>query len=327
MSRSPNNASKQSGSSGGPEPVPDWTKARKDWNLALPLHTYGFGIAFFAFAIYGMFILVKLKKSSMRASRNYFICISILICMFGFSRATVLLLDPYTLHRPVKFPRSLGLILFSLGYPCLTSGFFLINWSLIEVTRLQLLPNRIHQHKVLVLVSTIHFTVVMSFDSLFSFYPSAYLLLFFCRMFFILWGVFLFGGFIYSGRRIQCQVKNNLRTLATINNYNKRPSQSTSSRNNMNVITISTTMHNVSQNQRQARTRKVMNIANRAAAIGLLICITQIYALWEFYVFYKKDVKPKAWPWLIYQTCFRFIELFMVTQMLRIVRPPKLLQR
>lgn len=331
----PQNSTRERSHSSVPEPVPDWTEAREDWGWAWPLHHYGLGLVFLVVGIYGMFLVMKFWRSREEKCRNYFMCIALLISMFGLSRATVLILDPYTSHELVTFPPSLGIVMFSIGYPCLTSGFFLINWSLVEVTKLQLLPTRVHQRKVLVLVLSIHFLVVISFDSSFAFFPSMHLLLFICRSFFVFWGILLFGGFIFGGLRIQRQLKRNTLVFDGVSyrsraDHAKRSGDISSEHlagdqiNTTMVVTLTTQMGGVSHRKRHhARTWKVMKVAQRAAATGLLICFTQIYALWEFYVFYNNDVQPKAWPWWIYQTCFRVIELFMVSQMIIIVRRSK----
>jgi hypothetical protein len=236
--------------------------------------------------------------------------------MFGSTRALVLLTDPYSTGKPLQVAPGYGLLLFSLGYPCLTSGFFLINWTLVEVTKLQLLPSRIHKRKVLGLVLVVHFVVVITFDTIFVSFPSTHILLFICRSFFVLWGILLFGGFIIAAVRIHRQVKQTLRSINTISNtvsFNTR---------NTHVSVGIETAGNMNRLQ-QARCMKVTRVACRAAAAGLLICCTQIYALWEFYVFYNNDIVPKAWPWWIYQTCFRCIEVFMVSQMFLVIRPKK----
>lgn len=311
-------------SEGAPEPIPDWNKELAVWKWALPIHGYGFGIIFFAIAVYAVYNLVKLFQGQMRKSRNYFICITMLVCLFGLTRAVVLIIDPYFTRRPANLSPGVGLLLFSVGYPCLTSAFFLINWSLVEVTKLRLLPSIIHKRKVLALVLVVHFTVVMSFDTIFVHFPNTHILLFICRSFFVLWGILLFGGFIIAATRIQRQVK---KTLTIITRVDNTTAQSSTTENNNTNTTIRSvgiaTRANMNEHHRleQARTRKVMKVARRAAATGLLICCTQIYALWEFYVFYNDDVIPKAWPWWIYQTCFRCIEVFMVSQMLLVIRP------
>ena len=305
---------------GVPEPLPDWEEGQGQivWEWALPIHCYTFGIIFFAVALYGGYNLVKLCRTQMRNSRNYFICIALLICMFGLTRALMLLTDPYSTGRPFHVAPGYGLILFSFGYPCLTSGFFLINWSLVEVTKLQLLPSLIHKRKVLALVLVIHFVVVITFDTIFVFFPSTHILLFICRSFFVLWGILLFGGFIIAALRIHSRVRQTFRNINTINNADNTGNSS------MHVISnvgIATAGH--MNRFQQARCRKVTKVASCAAATGLLICCTQIYALWEFHVFYNNDIIPEAWPWWIYQTCFRCIELFMVSQMFLVIRPKK----
>jgi hypothetical protein len=310
-------------SSGVPEPLPDWKEGAVVWKWALPAHSYIFGITFFAVAMYGLYNLGKLWQTQMRKSRNYFICITVLVCLFGLTRAIVLLADPYSTGRPLHLTPGYGLLLFSLGYPCLTSGFFLVNWSLVEVTKLQLLPSVIHKRKVLALVLLVHFVVVVTFDTIFVFFPSTHILLFICRSFFVLWGILLFGGFIIAARRIREQVKQTLRSITQIETTSRNNSNvdSSTENNTSHVITIATADDN--NRFQQARTGKVMKISRRAAATGLLICCTQTYALWEFYVFYNNDVIPKAWPWWIYQTIFRCIELFMVSQMFLIIQPRK----
>ena len=313
---------------GIPEPVPEWDKGDGPvvWKWALPAHSYFFGVIFVAVAVYGVYNLVKIWRKKLSQSRNYFISITGLICIFGITRAIGMLVDPYSTARPLHLAPASGLLLFSLGYPCLTSGFFLINWSLVEVTKLQLLPSAIHKRKVLALILTVHFVVVITFDSVFVFFPDTHVLLLICRSFFVVWGILLFGGFIVAAVRIQRQVKKTLKNLiqiemaesSTENNNSSTENNATHIINNIGIPAGSNT-----NKLQQARTRKVMKIARRAAATGLLICCTQIYALWEFYVFYNDDIIPKAWPWWIYQTCFRSIELFMVSQMFLIVKPKK----
>lgn len=309
---------------GAPEPLPDWTKGEGPvvWKWALPIHSYIFGAVFFTVAAYGVYNLFRLWQTRARRSKNYFICITLLISTFGLTRAIVLLADPYLTARPLHLAPAYGLLLFSLGYPCLTSGFFLINWSLVVVTKLQLIPSLIHKRKVLAPVVIVHFVVVITFDTVFVLVPRTHILLFICRSFFVFWGFLLFGGFIAAAVRIQRQVQRTLRnfTQTKMITANNQLTSRGSRRNNSTHLTAPTNNDNMFQ---EVRTRRVMKISRRAAASGLLICCTQIYALWEFYVFYNDHVIPKAWPWWIYQTCFRCIELFMVSQMFLIVQPRK----
>ena len=289
-----------------PEPLPDcWEEGQVAWDRALLVHSYIFGTIFFAVVFYAVCNLVKLRRTQMRKSKNYFICIALLICMFGLTRALMLLTDSYSTGRPFHVAPGYGLILLSLGYPCLTSGFFLINWSLVEVTKLQLLPSLIYKRKVLALVLVIHFVVVITFDTIFVFFPSTHILLFICRSFFVLWGILLFGGFIIAALRIHSRVNWTLRNINPINNIDN-----TATAGNKNRL-------------KQARCMKVTKVAKCAAVTGLLISCTQIYVVWEFYVFHNNGIVPKAWPWWTYKTCFRCIEVFMVYQMFLVIRPKK----
>ena len=303
---------------GQPEPLPSWKDGDGPvvWEYALPAHSYIFGMIFFAVVVYGVYNLVRVCRSQMTSSKNYFICITVLVSLFGLTRSIVLLADPYLTARPFHLAPAGGLLLFSFGYPCLTSGFFLINWSLVEVTKLQLLPSYIHKRKILALVLLVHFAVVLALDTTFVFYPDSYILLFVCRLFFVLWGIVLFGGFMIASVRIQRQVKKTIRNLSRVD-------EATKNNGSQLVHTIGMVPGLTAHRLQQARTRKVMKIVCSAAVTGLLICCSQIYALWEFFAFYNDHVAPKAWPWWAYQTCFRLIELFMVAQMFAIIRPKK----
>ena len=307
---------------GNPEPIPSWNGSDGSlvWKYALPVHSYIFGIIFFAVAVYGVYNLARLCQRQLGSYKNYFICITLLVSLFGLTRSIVLLADPYLIGKPFHLAPASGLLLFSLGFPCLTSGFFLINWSLVEVTKMQFIPPCINKRKVLALVLLLHFTVVISLDMTFAFNPRSYIYLFICRLFFVLWGIMLFGGFMIASIRIQRQVKKNIRGLSRNNDAPVHISSPNNNRSHV-VTTIGITSDVSARRLQQTRTKKVMKIVCSAAATGLLICCSQIYSLWEFYVFHHDNVMPNPWPWWIYQTCFRLVELFMAGQMFLIIRP------
>ena len=58
-------------------------------------------------------------------------------------------------------------------------------------------------------------------------------------------------------------------------------------------------------------TRKVAKITLVSSVLGVACCTLQIYSLFGVYGVYSKAIDPKPWPWWVFQTSFRLVELAM----------------
>ena len=273
-----------------PEPGPDWPVARRIWDWAWELHWIGFGILFGVLAIYAFIAVAFANRRKGFGSKPFFIAINLLLFGLGSTRSVYLLLDPYeSRQNGIEDPKWLTLLLFGIAYPCLTSAFSLIHLAFLEVTKMQIVPSKLQNVKFLSGVIFLHFIIVFIAETSASIKPELDFLLIACQSFFIIWGLFLSGSFIYSGCRVMNSVENVQRQLIAMES-NARPSLGTTSKTS---------------------TTKVAKITLGTSFLGLAVCGLQFYSMLGVYGMYSKAVHPSPWPWLAFQSSFRSVELAM----------------
>lgn len=273
-----------------PEPGPDWPVAREIWGQAWELHWIGFGILFGLLAIHAFIAVAFANRRKGFGSKPLFLAINLLLFGLGSTRSAYLLLDPYeSRQNGIEDPKWLTLLLFGVAYPCLTSAFSLIHLAFLEVTKMQIVPNKLQNVKFLSAVIVLHFIIVFTAETSASIKPELDPLLIVCQSFFIIWGLFLSGSFIYSGCRVMNSVENVQRQLIAMER-SVRPSLNTTSK---------------------ASTTKVAKITLGTSFLGLAVCGLQFYSMLGVYSMYSKVVHPSPWPWLAFQSSFRLVELAM----------------
>lgn len=281
-----------------PEPGPDWKTAKLEWGVAWEFHWYGLPVAFAFLAINSVAAIVLANKKKAFARTVFFDAINSLQVLFGMSRALCLLIDPYEIYEskmnigncPVWITRPLC----GIAFPCLTSSFCLIHLAFLEVAKVQLVPPKIQNFKVVVSIIGLHFLVVIVSDTTVAFEGNLTELLIVCQSFFIVWGFLNSISFMYSGSKVVSQARKIQRQLLAIQQGENR--KEAVRPNNTHVC---------------SRTSKVAKITLATSALGMACCSLQVYSLFGVYGMYSKVVNPKPWPWLAFQTSFRLVELAM----------------
>ena len=272
------------------EPTPDWRKGRKHWGIAWELHWIGFGLAFSILAVFSLFSLIQARKKRGFGRKPFVIAVNSLLLFFGVTRASYLLIDPYgSQQNGIEVPSWFLQFLFNIAYPCLTSSFSLIFLAFLEVSKLQLVPNKLQNIYLLGSIITFQFALVLAGDIASAVDADIIILLLICQVFIIVWGFLLSASFIYSGFKVIHQVRNVEKRL---------------------------------QLQNRANTSKVAKVTIGTSILGIASSILQLYSLVSVYKFYAKIQEPDAWMWWTFQTCARLAEIAMACTLTYSVRRP-----
>ncbi|KAJ9599161.1 hypothetical protein L9F63_010338 [Diploptera punctata] len=177
-------------------------KSQLRWGLLL--HTYGFACLFFMLAFYAFFSILNLR--SLISSRPFMSTINGFLCLLGVSRAGCLFIDPYNLREAM--PKVMGSVLWDVGFPCITSAFCLIQLAFLQLTQLNLGPEKLRRKSCLSLIITAHFSFIIGADIAVGFQEQLMIVKFVVQLVFILWGVFLCCTFLYGGYRVMGLLRN-----------------------------------------------------------------------------------------------------------------------
>lgn len=272
------------------EPVPNWDEARKLWGIAWEIHWIGFGVAFSILALLSFSALLQAKKKKGFGRKPFVIAVNSLLLILGVTRATYLLIDPYgSQQNGIEIPWWFLQFLFNIAFPCLTSSFSLIFLVFLEVAKFQLVPKKLQNTCLLVSIILLHFAVVLAADIASAVNANIVILLIICQLFFIVWGLLLSAGFIYSGLKVIYQVKNIEKRLDM---------------------------------QHKTNTSKVAKVTIGTSVLGLVSTALQLYSLVSVYRFYGDFEEPEPWMWWIFQTCSRLVETAMACTITYSVRKP-----
>ena len=285
------------------EPGPDWSVAMTVWGLAWGMHWIGFGILFGLLAVRSFLALILANHKKGFCRKPLFMTINSLLFVLGATRAVYLTLDPYeSRQNGVEDPKWLSLLLFGVTYPCLTSSFCLIHLAFLEVTKLKVGPSKLQNAKFLSAVIVVHFIIVFTAESISSIKPELNALLIVCQSFFILWGLLLSGGFIYSGCKVIRSLDNVQQQLSSIEKSESRGNKP----------------------KQKSRTSKVAKITLATSFFGIVVCGLQFYSMIGVYGLYSNEINPSPWPWLAFQSSFRLAELAMAyTIAYSVMEPPQ----
>ena len=123
-----------------PEPGPDWSKAFGEWGAAWEFHVYLFALIFLGFAVYAIYFIGYRLYVGLNQKYLGF-CLNVVMFLLGFTRAFVLLTDPYR-QGDIIHNVSIMRILWSLASPCLTSADCLVILALVDTAKISIAPPR-----------------------------------------------------------------------------------------------------------------------------------------------------------------------------------------
>ena len=262
-----------------PEPEPDWLDAFEKWKVAWPLHTYGFAVTFAVLALLPLFEMLRMFLGKTRKSA---LKLSLLVMIFIFcaTRAVALFVDPYGSARRLDLVTNQ--LLLSLGHPCIISALSLLLLVLIDTTRMNVAPPRFQRVKFIVPVLTLHITLVLVTDFVVAYFLEAKVLVLLCQIYFLVLGFLLTAGYIRVGWKIRMNAK------ANINSKN-------SSDNGM---------------------RRLQYLITACAASSAILSALTVYAAAGVFGIYSDVSSVEAWPWWIFQTSNRLLEILISTVIL-----------
>ena len=169
-----------------PEPGPRWDKAYDTWGVAWEFHIYAFAVCFFLVFAYALYYVV-VNVSDGLGKKYLSVSLNAMMVICGFSRAFVLVVDPYHQGTAVDTPIKLMRILWSLTDPCLTAADSLVILSLLETYKLSIAPQRFQKPSAIIAIIGVHFGFVFTADLVVSEFVEAKGMLLFCQVFFITW--------------------------------------------------------------------------------------------------------------------------------------------
>lgn len=277
------------------EPLPQWDQAKETWQWTWDLHWAGLGAMFALLALYALWSLIDLAGKKYRRKPLLAITISSLLLMFASTRAAFFFINPYESEQcflSTDCPVALTRALFGIALPCITSSFFLVHLVFLQLSKLKLYPEKLQSVKFVASVIVFHFSLATVTQVMIALYADWKVFTIICETFFILLSLILSISFIYSGRIILKSVHESRSSVRHFGDQN----------------TIHTPAPNVA---------KLVKITYITVFLGLLSVVLQLYSILVVHNMYSTDsvVIPKPWPWLIFQSLFRLVELGLACTM------------
>jgi len=274
------------------EPLPHWDQARETWQWAWDLHWAGLGCMFALLALYALWSLIDLAASKHRRKPLLALAISSLLLLFGSTRAAFFFINPYESEEcflptgtcPVILTRTL----FGIALPCITASFFLVHLAFLQLSKLKLYPGKLQSVKFVTCVIAFHFALTLLTEVMISMYADWKAFSIVCETFFIILSFILSVSFIYSGRIILKSVhesRSSVRRFSGLNdNFKHHPPP--------NVA-------------------KLVKITYVTVFLGITCVALKLYSIFVLHNMYSDDGAsiPKPWPWLIFETSYRLIEV------------------
>lgn len=292
------------------EPVPEWPAAKEEWNGAWEAHYIGFGVLFLLLAAWSIMALIRARNTPLLVTRRFCFAINCLLITFGITRALSLFLYPYELvDNAGGTPVVLQRLLFGIGYPCLVAGFNLIHYAFLEAAKVSFSKRRIQSLRFIIGVIIVHVVLVLVAEIVTSYVNDTSILVIVCMLYFIICSLAVSASVFYSGFHVIRESKTHRRTLKRIsvraNGADKKASTKVSNK--------------------ESNTNKVARVTMVTACLGVVCAAIQIYAMAEVFKVRSEGLgdPPKPWPWWIYVTLFRLVELGLASTMAYTVSQPK----
>lgn len=255
-----------------PEPEPDWPEAFTQWKDAWPIHTYGFATVFTIIALIPPLEMFRMHvdKAKISALKS-----SLLITIFIFSstRAVALFVDPYGSTK--RFYLVVTQLLFALGHPCIISALSLLLLVLIDTTKMNIAPPKFQRVKFIIPVLISHIALVVVTDLVVVYFLEAKILLLMCQIYFLVLGLLLAVGYVRVGWKIRTNIRANINSKCAVDN-------------NM---------------------RRLQYLITACAVASGGIMVLTIYGAAGVFGVYSDVRFVEAWPWWVFQTCNRLLEI------------------
>lgn len=183
-----------------PEPRPEWSTAIKIWGKAWYLHIYLFAVVYISIAVTSSVGLVDDVLSG-QSIKGLKLALYLSLLFFGFSRAIILLVDPYSSLGTLE-PLS-AYIMWSLGFPCVLTALGLLLLVFIDATNMvNVAPPRFQKLSTALGVMVVNAIIAVGTDIIFLRIQKLFILMMICHLYFVLFGVILTIGFFRVGFKL-----------------------------------------------------------------------------------------------------------------------------
>ena len=283
-------------------PQPDWVKAKQVWQGAWGFHVYGVGVAFAILTIYLIVSIVRLHRMKNFLSQGYFFALMSIILVMSFFRAIYFLIDGYNSNK--TFPAVVSYFLYTVSLPCITSAFCILFLALLNSTKMQLLSKRIQKPSFIAGIIIFHFLLQIVTDFIVGSFYRSRVMFFICQIAFVLWGLILFGGYIYIFRKLFITAKRRQKEMERLS-LSKVKLQGISPFRRPPKLALSL----------------AIKVTLVTAIFGLLMAALQVYALTGMHNVFSTE-KPHPWPWWWFNFGVRLVEIGMCITMSFVATQP-----
>ncbi|XP_045165929.2 uncharacterized protein LOC123529603 [Mercenaria mercenaria] len=287
------------------EPGPDWKLAKPIWKEAWEFHVYFYGIAFSVLGLYCLVTLIRLWGMEHLLSKHYFITLHLLVIFVCILRATYLMVDAY--NSLGTFPSGLDYFIYSTAFPCLTALFSILFYALLLATRVRVISPKVQNLWVLVFIVSLHFLLSISTDIVVGLFSSASIMIFICQVFFIVWGLLMFVGYLVLFRKLYKGAINRQKTMMGSPHEHKN---------------TATHGYHVKPSKQKYTLGLAVKITFISAFFGVAIVGFELYGMFGVYGVLKLDTKPDPWPWWTYHTILRSLEILMCLSVAYVASQP-----
>ncbi|ELT90736.1 hypothetical protein CAPTEDRAFT_187422 [Capitella teleta] len=286
------------------EPAPEWDEAKDVWKTAWEIHVYGFGIAFVVVAVYALASIIRLSQYRNLLSQGYFISLNVMLLVLCSSRAVLLLVDGYNSER--TFHPIVAYLIYSLGFPSLTSAFSILFLALLRTLKMQVISAKIQSPRTLILIISLHFSISILTDMIIGYYFDSRITSMVCQIASLIWGFFLMASYFYTFRRLYASA---VRQHSDLSRFT--------------VPCVKDSYDGPSV--RKTKPRIVMNLALKitliTALLGFLNMGVHIYGMIDVINVFKQET-PEPWPWWAMHFTLRLTELAMAVLMMFVASQP-----
>ena len=180
-----------------PELGPEWSTAIQTWGKTWDLHIYLFSVVYILIAVTSGVGLVDDVLAGHRI-KGLKLALYLSLLYFGFSRAIILLVDPYSSLGTLD-PSS-AYITWSMGFPCVLTALGLLLLVFIDATDMRsVAPPRFQKLSTALGVMVVNVIIVVGTDITFLLIQKLFVLIIICHLYFVFFGVILTIGFFRVG--------------------------------------------------------------------------------------------------------------------------------
>lgn len=180
-----------------PEPRPEWQTAIPTWGKAWGLHIYLFAVVYILIAVTsGVGLAVDVLTS--HGIKGLKLALYLTFLFFGFSRAIILLVDPYNSQGILNSFSTY--LTWSLGFPSVLTALGLLLLVFVDATNMMnVAPPRFQKLSTALWVMAINVIIVVGTDLFFLLTQKLLALVVICHVYFVFFGVILTAGFFRVG--------------------------------------------------------------------------------------------------------------------------------